>query len=212
MTGDAGTAIVRTYRRGGLFRAVLPDAFLGTGRARAEVAALERLAPLGLSPAVLGLEVSGRLARRMRIAVAEVTGARDLLRIAEQDAGALAESEVGRRVGRAVARMHDAGVAHADLNVTNVLLDPSSRVTLIDLDGASVGTVPVPAPRRVRDVLRLCRSLGKWAVTGTAPAKVRAAFLDAALPEEARLSVLRRSARAHRWRELLGRTGRDRRG
>ena len=71
---------------------------------------------------------------------------------------ALAES-----AGVALRRFHDAGGRHADLHVANLIVreDPGApRVCIVDLDRARVAS-PVPPRRRMREIMRLHRSLAK---------------------------------------------------
>ena len=71
--------------------------------------------------------------------------------------GALAES-AWRAVGAAVARLHHAGVDHADLNAHNVLLDAEGAVSVIDFDR---GRLRAPGIWVTRNLARLRRSLAK---------------------------------------------------
>lgn len=201
-----GPALVRTYRRGGLLRGLLPDAFVSPERALREVEAVERLEPLGVAPAVFGLEIRGGALQRMRIAVAEVEGARNLLQLAADESPAASLPALGRAIGEAVATMHEAGVSHADLNAANILV-ADEGVRLIDFDGARVDDGPVPLDRRHAEVQRLCRSLDKWAVTVGTPAAVRAAFLRATLPIGERRAALRAGRRQHARRVASGKVG-----
>jgi len=201
-----GPALLRTYRRGGLLRRVLPDVFPSPDRALRELAAAERLEPLGLAPAVLGLELRGRGLLRLRVAVAEIPGGRDLLRLAADQSPALQLPVLGRAVGEAVAAMHAAGVSHPDLNAANVLV-ADDGVSLLDFDGATLHEGEVPPAQRRREVLRLCRSLDKWAVTINTPAAVRAAFLRAALPRGQRLAAFAAGRRQHARRSAAGKVG-----
>jgi 3-deoxy-D-manno-octulosonic acid kinase len=69
-----------------------------------------------------------------------------------------------REAGRQTARMHAAGVAHADLNLRNLLVIPAEgedEVYLLDFDKAAVSAEPVPPARRERDLRRLARSARK---------------------------------------------------
>ena len=199
-------AIIRTYRRGGALRGILPDLFVSARRALSEVRALSRLAPLGLAPRPLVLEARGHVLLRLRIAVEEVPRSRNILELARDQAERL-DTRLGRCIGDAVRAMHDAGVAHPDLSVGNILVvdGPSPSVRLIDFDGATVGDSPVSPEERVREILRLARSLDKWASTAATSGATRAAFLRAALPIGQRLSVFRE---ARRRSEKLGRAPR----
>jgi 3-deoxy-D-manno-octulosonic acid kinase len=64
-----------------------------------------------------------------------------------------------REVGAAVARLHRAGVDHADLNAHNILLGPPGVVSVIDFDR---GRLRAPEGAwRTRNLRRLRRSLVK---------------------------------------------------
>ncbi|MGJ3241787.1 MAG: 3-deoxy-D-manno-octulosonic acid kinase [Opitutales bacterium] len=63
-------------------------------------------------------------------------------------------------IGRHIARLHQAGADHADLNCRNVLLDSGGGVWLIDFDR---GRLRQPGPWRLRNLARLKRSLDKEA-------------------------------------------------
>ena len=69
--------------------------------------------------------------------------------------------EPWRAAGRCVARLHAAGLDHADLNLHNLLLDGAGHATLIDLDR---GALRQAGEWRVRNLARLKRSLAKLAV------------------------------------------------
>jgi 3-deoxy-D-manno-octulosonic acid kinase len=80
-------------------------------------------------------------------------------------------------VARTIARMHDAGIAHADLNLTNILVQRSANlptVLVIDFDRARVFSAPVSRPQRERNLRRLRRSLDKLDPGGllTSPTEV----------------------------------------
>jgi tRNA A-37 threonylcarbamoyl transferase component Bud32 len=67
-------------------------------------------------------------------------------------------------VAHAITAMHDAGIAHADLNLTNILVQPSPtspHALLLDFDRAQVLSAPVARSRRERTLRRLRRSLRK---------------------------------------------------
>ena len=67
-------------------------------------------------------------------------------------------------VAQTIARMHEAGIAHADLNLTNILVriaTDSPAVLLIDFDNARVFPSPLPLRQRQRNLQRLQRSLNK---------------------------------------------------
>jgi tRNA A-37 threonylcarbamoyl transferase component Bud32 len=60
--------------------------------------------------------------------------------------------------------MHNAGIAHADLNLTNILVradGDSPMVLLIDFDRARVFSASLSSRERERNLRRLRRSLNK---------------------------------------------------
>jgi 3-deoxy-D-manno-octulosonic acid kinase len=71
--------------------------------------------------------------------------------------GALPEP-LWRAVGATVARLHRAGVDHADLNAHNILLDVTGAVRVIDFDRGRLRAQGTWASRNLR---RLRRSLAK---------------------------------------------------
>jgi hypothetical protein len=80
-------------------------------------------------------------------------------------------------VAQTIARMHDAGIAHADLNLTNILVQKSVNsptALVIDFDRARVFSGPVPRLQRERNLRRLRRSLDKLDPGGllTSPTEV----------------------------------------
>ncbi len=65
-----------------------------------------------------------------------------------------------RAVGVGLARLHRAGVDHADLNAHNILIDSAGIVSVIDFDR---GRVRTPGAWSTRNLQRLQRSLAKIA-------------------------------------------------
>jgi 3-deoxy-D-manno-octulosonic acid kinase len=85
-------------------------------------------------------------------------------------------TELGRPVGMTLRAVHDAGLAHPDLNLTNVLVASDGRIALVDLDRARLLPGPLgPISRRaaIRRVRRSARRLDPAAKYATAR------FLDA---------------------------------
>jgi 3-deoxy-D-manno-octulosonic acid kinase len=99
----------------------------------------------------------------------ELAGARDLLEVVGGVRVGPPPPSAARRalavaVGRAVARMHGAGIVHADLNLKNLLVrDAFDRpeVFIVDFDKARVAT-EVSAREQWANLRRLDRSLRKW--------------------------------------------------
>lgn len=155
--GPYGAGVLRHYRRGGLVAKVCKNRYLWLGRTRtrsfAEFAVLDAMHADGLPvPGVVAAACwrSG-LAYRAAIIVERLPGVTPLALRLEQTEG----------VARAIRRMHDADIWHADLNAFNILLDEADKVWLIDFDRARQR--PMGAGRRQSNLLRLRRSLIKVA-------------------------------------------------
>lgn len=160
-------AVVKEYLRGGAIRHLNRARYFFGHRALAELIATERARNAGVrAPAVLlaaerrlGVGYTARLGTRW---IAHGRHGEAWLR------GASLESRnwVLVEAGRQIALMHDAGIAHPDLNLRNLLIvgSPDTAeplVYLLDFDRARLYPAAVPATRRARDLERLGRSARK---------------------------------------------------
>ena len=137
-----GDAVLREYLRGGLPGRFIRDRYLFTGWERARPAAefrvLAELSEAGLPVPVPiaamtrrhGLYYGGSLMTRRIM---------DALPVADLMAVRSDRPEFWARTGACIRRFHDHGVAHADLNARNILVDMADRVYLIDFDRARLG-------------------------------------------------------------------------
>ena len=167
-TDTHGTLIIRAYRRGGFVRHFFRDLYWDRPpRPLAEVVATETARRRGV-PAI---EVLGACVRwtnnglyRGFFISREAEGFHNLwewLRMQPTGPTRLATLVA---IAHAIATMHEAGIVHADLNLTNILVQPSSpapRVLLLDFDRAQVLSEPVPRAQRERALRRLQRSFQK---------------------------------------------------
>jgi 3-deoxy-D-manno-octulosonic acid kinase len=157
--------VVRLYRRGGLVARVVRDTYLGPRpRPLHELAVTVEARRRGVAaPEVLGARVEGGLVYRGALVTAEVPNAHTLFDALRAAPGAGERAALAARAGRAVARLHDAGVYHADLNLTNLLVGPDGAddVVVVDFDRARVHDGPLGARARRRNLARLARSLAK---------------------------------------------------
>jgi hypothetical protein len=156
-------AVIRPYRRGGLLgrgRRSYPSPRRFLAELEATLEARRRGIPV---PEPFGfVACPGRCGWRGWAAFRAVPGGRDLReRLAACPDAEAAEGRL-RLVLATVREAHDRGLAHADLNAGNVLLDEEDppRVFLIDLDRARLGP-PRGAPGRFREIARLDRSIEK---------------------------------------------------
>ena len=156
-----GDWVLRHYHRGGLVARLLGDRYLWNGaqatRGFAELRLLDELTRRGFDvPQPVAARyrrsgahyradlITGFIADAVTLAACTRTGRFDVL--------------LAQRTGFAVARMHAAGVYHADLNAHNILVGPE-KVWLIDFDR---GQLRAPQrPWRLANLARLRRSLVK---------------------------------------------------
>jgi 3-deoxy-D-manno-octulosonic acid kinase len=192
-------AVLRHYRHGGTFAPITGDIFWG-GRPRpvAELDVSEGLRNRGIrTPEVLAIfwQYCGLLFYRADIVTREVEGALNLGQFLQKSQVKVMERRRHlRAVGATVRRLHDAGLHHPDLNLSNLLILPGEpQVWVIDLDRArllpnlSESAALSQLARLRRSVIKACRA---QAFAGT---RDEVAFLQGYDPT--------------RWRALAGRLG-----
>ncbi len=154
---------LRHYRRGGLIARLCADRYLWAGEARVRAFAEWRLLALLWSRGlpvpepIAALYRRGWLTYRCDLITRRIPQAEPLsVRLA---AAPLPDVQ-WRAVGTAIARLHRAGVDHADLNAHNILLGAHGGVSVIDFDR---GRIRPPGAWQQRNLRRLHRSLVKIA-------------------------------------------------
>ncbi len=155
-----GAAILRPYRRGGVIRLFVKEAYLFVNRPRREWDVHVDLydegfpvpEPLGVVWERRGFVYRGAFATRWMDGTDILAATRER----PDDAPALLT-----RVGESIRRMHDLGVYHADLQVRNILIrSGDDEPVFIDFDNAR--RLPhVSGVARARNLLRLRRSCAK---------------------------------------------------
>ncbi|QQX80374.1 3-deoxy-D-manno-octulosonic acid kinase [Shewanella sp. KX20019] len=153
--------VLRHYYRGGLIEKLSRDQYLFTGldrtRAVAELALLENLYQQGFpvpKPIAANVERKG-ICYRADLIIERVEGAEDL--VARLSKSAMT-AEQWQSLGRCIARFHNHGVYHADLNAKNILIT-SEQFYLIDFDR---GEIRAPkADWQQSNIDRLLRSFRK---------------------------------------------------
>jgi 3-deoxy-D-manno-octulosonic acid kinase len=177
--GDA--AVVRFGRRGGVVGRMVRTRYAGV-RPRpwreiaVTLAARDRGAPV---PEVIAACVHGWGVYRSAVVTAELPGVTTAIAALQAAPGLAARERIARAAGVAVARLHAAGIAHADLNLTNVLV-ANGTATVVDLDRAALARGSLTAFARRRSLRRLARSARKLDPGGTlVDAAVVRAFRDA---------------------------------
>lgn len=129
--------VLRHYYRGGLVGKLLSDQFFITpvshSRAMQEFALLRRMHTMGLSvprPVAASYLRQG-LIYRADIIIELVADSQDLATVMAKRELTAAEWQ---NVGQTIAKFHQHGVYHSDLNCRNILLDATGKVWLIDFD------------------------------------------------------------------------------
>lgn len=173
-TDTHATMIIRSYRRGGFVRHFLSDVYWDhPPRPLTELVATETARQRGV-PTV---EVLGAYVRWMKSGLyrgllisREAEGFHNLWEWLQTHPTGPTRTVTLTTVARTIATMHDVGIVHADLNLTNILVQPrntSPQVLLLDFDRAQVLSDPVPRPQRERTLHRLQRSFRKLNPDGT---------------------------------------------
>ncbi len=159
IAGGERNWVLRHCRRGGLLAPVSGDRYLWMGEARvrcfAEWRMLEALVARGLpvpKPVAARYQRRG-LIYRCDLITERIPNSQPLS--AALAADALPES-VWREIGTVIARLHEAGADHADLNAHNILC--GDGITVIDFDR---GRLRPPGAWRQRNLARLKDSLDK---------------------------------------------------
>jgi 3-deoxy-D-manno-octulosonic acid kinase len=157
---QAGDAVLRHYRRGGLAARVSRDLYMWQGAQRTrgfrEFQLLQALRERGLPVPTPLAAAYWRFGTGYRASLL-------MLRLtATRSMGALLDGNLPvpwRDIGIAIALFHRAGACHADLNVDNVLMDANGECWLIDFDR---GVLRAPALGwQQANIARLRRSLRK---------------------------------------------------
>ncbi|HET6545503.1 MAG TPA: 3-deoxy-D-manno-octulosonic acid kinase [Rhodanobacteraceae bacterium] len=132
-----GACVLRHYHRGGLAASVSADRYLWISAVRTrsfrEFDLLARLTDCGLPvPAPIAARyIRESAGYRADLLMRRLTSVQTL---AERLAAQSLDRTLAGRVGRTLARFHQTGVWHADLNAHNILVDEAEGVWLIDFD------------------------------------------------------------------------------
>jgi hypothetical protein len=162
-----GEVVAKPLSRGGWLGGLLPGLYVDRWRPAREAVLAERLAALGVPTAPVVVARATRVLpglNRCEIATARLPGAVDLF-AALLDSTRQGWVELASAAGRTLARLHDVGLAHRDLQVKNLLVPAGSRdeldlLAVIDLDGSVLGAA-LGREARLQALTRFARSLVK---------------------------------------------------
>lgn len=194
---------LRPARRGGLLGPWLGDRFLTPRRTLRELALWLALDARGIAiPTPMAAIASRRgLFWHCHFAALDRPAARDG-RAFLASASAASIRSAASALGRALRRLHDAGVLHGDLQLRNLLVEEdgaATRVLFIDFDRARRRAQVSPRARRA-EWLRLARSVEKLGLAARVDPRAHAALIAAYCRGD---RGLRRSLlRPSRWARL----------
>ena len=156
------TAVLRHYWRGGLVGKVLSDQYFFNSvektRVYQEFALMMQLIKLGLNvpmPIAAKICVNG-LIYRGDIITQAIAGAQSLLDVLK--IRPLTELEI-TKIAEVIAKFHNNGVYHADLNINNILFDETGEVFIIDFDRGELRSPNLSWQQA--NMARLARSFNK---------------------------------------------------
>lgn len=166
--GDGGCAIARHYRRGGLIHHFTHDLYwerpfrpltelISTEIARQRAIPTVEVLATGVEHVAFGLYRGWFISR-------EAEGFSNLWEWLQSKPPASARQQGIETVAQVIARLHTAGIYHADLNLTNLLVRPQTphpQALIIDFDRARVFIGPLSSRQRKKNLRRLRRSLLK---------------------------------------------------
>ncbi len=163
--------LVRRFRHGGVLRGIGGNRFAGPERVFRELVLSEMLAESGIpTPPVVGARARrmSPFGWRMELLTRRIGGAIDGLRALERVSsagpGAMLRARLFQEAGKFVARLHGAGLFHADLTPRNLLLDEGflrggeARFWVLDLDRSRIQR-PLSSAARIANLARLARFL-----------------------------------------------------
>jgi 3-deoxy-D-manno-octulosonic acid kinase len=196
---------LRPFRHGGPLAEILGGRLPGLGRPLAELAANALLAAAGAPvprPALVAGWRRGPGTWTAAVGTLHEENACSAVALLSRRPERERLLPVATAAGASLRRFHDAGGRHGDLHVGNLLIReaaPSPQVILVDLDRARVAP-PVPARRRMAEIMRLYRSLVKRRASDALAPDVIAHFLDGYTAGD---GDLREALLAHLPRERL---------
>lgn len=163
MLGEA-RIVVKRMHHGGVFASIGRDRFLTSSRARLHVDLAEYLTDRGIGTAPVAFASWRRINGLIRCEVGFelIEGGVDADRyffgrpLAPHGWEARAQS-----IGAMVARLHEVGFLHADLNLMNFLFTGAGETYILDLDKSTPGDRRLSPRERSRNLQRLERSIRK---------------------------------------------------
>lgn len=155
-------AVIKFYRRGGLIRHVMRDAYLKSGQVRSatEYAMLQKARSLGVScPEPLVWAIRGGLFYKAFLVTREIENQRSLVDLCHDNTDRC--SDALHKTTAQVALLIKNRIHHVDLHPGNVLVDNHGNVHIIDFDKAH--TSPLSAEKLTAAIIkRWKRAVSKY--------------------------------------------------
>ncbi len=165
---DGGHAIIRWYRRGGFVRHFIQDVYWDRPfRPFAELASTEIARQRGVPTVEIlaaGVKQLAWGCYRGVFISREATGFSHLWEWLQTHPPPTERKSTIETVAHTIVQLHTAGILHADLNLTNILVrvtDSIAEALIIDFDKAQIFPTALPEPYRKKVLRRLQRSLEK---------------------------------------------------
>ncbi len=158
---DTIQAALRHYRRGGLFGKLVKDQYWFSGwdktRSAEEFQLLLLLIKAGVNVPrpIAARAVRVGLTYQADLLSERIPNARDLVSILQERS---LSKEMYKKIGHEIAKMHNAGVNHTDLNIHNILIDDRDKVWIIDFDKCRL---EISGDWQQQNLERLLRSFNK---------------------------------------------------
>lgn len=155
--------VLRQYLRGGLVAKVIKQHFYFTTvkntRVYQEIALLLNLRQAGINvPQPIGGYVQKHVCwYTNRILLQAIPGAQEIHQLCRH---AQLTEDICQKIGVEIAKMHNAGVFHHDLNIQNILQDDQGQIWLIDFDKCFT-TKHLTHAQCQMNIARLHRSINK---------------------------------------------------
>nr|WP_319555503.1 3-deoxy-D-manno-octulosonic acid kinase [uncultured Vibrio sp.] len=134
---DTMQAALRHYQRGGLFGKLVKDNYWFSGwektRSVQEFQLLLMLTEAGVNvpKPIAARAVKTGLTYQADLLSERIPNAKDLVSVLQEQSLSAA---MYQQIGQEIAKMHNAGVNHTDLNIHNILIDADEKVWIIDFD------------------------------------------------------------------------------
>ncbi len=134
---DGMQAALRHYRRGGLFGKLVNDHYWFSGwdktRSAQELNLLMTLreAKVNVPRPIAARTVKLGLVYQADLLSERIPNAKDLVSLLQEKP---LPTAIYQAIGQEIAKMHNAGVNHTDLNIHNILIDDQEQVWIIDFD------------------------------------------------------------------------------